>query len=506
MSVKSTLNRRYFYKIGSNVVAILSGIVASAIVPRALGVRNYGDYNFANNVITQILNFLDMRLSTGFYVKLSQRKEETKLITFYGIYTLIIFLVLVIVIAILTFPSLRKLLFENIGSKIIWLSLCFVGVRWVVDILIKISDAYGVTSKVEAIKIFTYVLGTAVLVGLFYFDFIGINIYYLYQIGVFGILMVLIFLFLRKENISVPIKLSMDASDFVKYGKEFFTYSFPLALYLTTTLVTEIFDRYILQHYGGSYQQGLYSFSFSMSNMMILFVTAMVPLFTRELSIAFVGNSMEDASKLYRKYVPVLYVVVAYFCCFLFVHANDVLLIFGGEEYTEAIGSLRILLLYPLVSTYSNLNGSVVYATNGTILFRNLAVILHPLGMVISYLLISNYFMDLGAIGLSIKVVLIELISVVVITIYVSKYLKIKSYKYLLHMVFSPIILLGMAFLIKNSLSYFGVVEPGNILVFLSSGILYTFLFILVIWFFPIFIGISKASVIEIMNRITKKI
>jgi O-antigen/teichoic acid export membrane protein len=503
---KKSLNRRYLYKIGSNVVAILSGIVVSAIVPRALGVNKYGDFNFTNNIITQILNFLDMRASTCFYVRLSQRREDTKLITFYSIYTLVVFLILLALVSILTIPSYRQLLFENIDSKIIWFSLCLVCIKWVVDILIKIADAQGVTQTVESFKILMYLLGAGVLVVLFYFDVININVFYLYQIASFGLLMFLIFSFFNRKNIGIPLKLSMDTSDFKKYGKEIFTYSLPLAFYLTTTLITEIFDRYILQHYGGSYQQGLYSFSFAMSNMMILFVTAMVPLFTRELSIAFVENDIEYASKLYRKYVPILYVVVAYFCCFLFIAANDVLLIFGGEGYKEAIGSLRILLIYSLVATYSNLNSSVVYAKSENTFLRNLVLVIHPMGMAISYLLISNYFVGAEAIGLAIKVLVIETIGVTVIMFYISKRLELRISKFFIHMIFSPVILLGVAFLAKKLLFYFLGAEDGDIFAFILSGMLYTLLFALIIWFFPIFIGVSRASVLEIISRITKRI
>lgn len=506
MNVNSTLNRRYFYKISSNVVAILSGICMSAIVPRALGVNRFGDFSFANNVITQILTFLDMRTSTCFYVKLSQRREEAKIITFYSIYTAIIFLILIALISLLTIPSYQQLLFENIDSRIIWFSLCLVSVKWVVEILIKVADAQGVTQTIETIKMVMYLLGVGALVVLFYFDVVSIDVFYVHQIATFGLLVFLIFYSLTRKNVDIPLKLSMDSTDLKRYGKEFFIYSFPLAFYLTTTLITEIFDRYILQYYGGSYQQGLYSFSFSMATMMILFVTAMVPLFTRELSIAFVENNTELASKLYRKYVPVLYVVVAYFCCFLFVNASDVLLIFGGKEYKEALEPLRILLLYPLVSTYSNLNGSVVYARSGNMLFRNLAMVLHPIGMGMSYLLISNDLMNLGAVGLSIKVFSIELISVIIITVYISRYLKMTLYKYFLHMIFSPAILLSMAFLVQNLLSHFWIVDGGNLLAFLSSGILYTLFFLMIIWFFPAFIGTSRSNIVEIMSRITKRI
>ena len=110
----STLKKRYLHKLSSNVVSILAGLITYTIVPRALGVSAYGNFSYTNNVITQILTFLDMRTSTGFYVKLSQRQSEKGIITFYGLYTTVAVGVLAGIVGILALPFISKFFFEGI--------------------------------------------------------------------------------------------------------------------------------------------------------------------------------------------------------------------------------------------------------------------------------------------------------------------------------------------------------------------------------------------------------
>ncbi len=497
----NTLNQRYFYKIGSNLVTIFVGLFTSAIVPRALGVSSYGDFSYANNIITQLLTFLDMKASTCFYVKLSQRKSDSGIITFYAIYTVAVFLLLTAIIAVMTISSSRQFLFENIDPRIVWLSLGFVAVKWLADIFIKTSDAYGTTMAVERIKMANYILSLILLLLMYYFNVIDITTFYAHQIVTFTFFVIVVYRFFKNKSVVLKV-MPIDLTGVKKYAKEFYTYSFPLALYLTSSLITEVFDRYILQHFGGSYQQGLYGFSFAISSMVVFFVTAMVPLFTRELSIAFSNNNSGHAASLYRTYVPVLYVVSAYFCCFLFVNAETVLMIFGGVQYSESLFTLQIMFLYPLISTYSNLNGSVVYAKSGNVLFRNIAFVVHPLGMIVAYLLISGDFFNLGAMGLAIKVVAVELVSVTIIMFFIAKHLGINLVKYFAHMVFSPAIIIGVALCVKFVLAEIFGSDSSGVIYFLLSGTVYSILLGVVFYYFPILLGLSKESINGLIAKI----
>ena len=500
---KNTLNQRYVYKLISNLITISAGLLTAAIVPRALGVDAYGVFSYTNNVITQMLSFLDMRASTCFYVKLSQRQSESKIITFYGIYTFLIFLSLLFVMSILIFAFSPPILFGGISKIILVLSVSFVIAKWIADIFIKISDAYGTTVSVERIKIISSISGVIILSVLFYFGVVNLKIFYIHQILVFSIFSMLVLYFLRKWSYKIPLVAFMDVNDFKKYIREFFVYSSPLAIYLVVTLLTEVFDRFTLQHFGGSYQQGLYGFSFSISSMTIFFVTSMVPLFTREFSLAFATGNIKLAGDLYRKYVPTMYLISAYFCCFLFVNAESLILIFGGDQFKESILSLRILLIYPLLSTYSNLNGSVIYAQSGNSLFRNISLILLPAGILATFFLTSNQFMNLGAMGLALKITLLESISVIIVMFYIAKHLKITLYKYFIHMILSPILFIILAFAVRRSLHFVYSVSD-NLFSFLLSGAVYSLALGIAFYLFPNLTGLTKNDIQSLKQGIRR--
>jgi len=495
---QSTLKKRYFHKLSSNVVTILAGLITYTIVPRALGVSAYGNFSYTNNVITQILNFLDLKTSTGFYVKLSQRQAEKGIITFYGLYTTLVFGVLAGIVAVLALPFISKSFFAGIDLSIIGFALVFVCVKWISDILIKISDAYGTTVSVERIKIVNNVLGVLLLLALYFTHLVNIHFFYVHQIVIFGLLCLFISRFFKTRHYAVPLIGKLSREETRSYAKEFAAYSAPLIFFLAASLVTEVFDRYLLQHFGGSFQQGLYGFSFSICALTIFFVTSMVPLFTRELSIAFSDQDIPRAGQLYRKYVPTLYAVSAYFCCFLFINADGLIAIFGGAQYRASLTTLKLLLIYPLISTYSTLNGSVVYAKSGTTFIRNMTMVTAPVGMIIAFMFISTKALNLGATGLALKVLVLESISALVLMVYIFNHLRLRLSRYLVHIALVPSFLILLAFGIRELLV--NVFPAESLQLFVASGVVYTAVVTAVVYRFPIFVGFSKEELRNLLK------
>ena len=229
----STLKKRYFLKLSSNAVSILAGLITYSIVPRALGVNAYGNFSYTNNVITQILNFLDLRTSTGFYVKLSQRQAEKGIITFYGLYTTLVIGVLAGIVVILALPFISKSFFAGIDFSIIGFALVFVCVKWISDILIKISDAYGTTVSIERIKIANNILGVLLLLVLYFTHLVNIHFFYVQQIVIFGLLCLFIYRFFHTRHYAVPLIGKLSREESRSYAKEFYAYSAPLIFYLS---------------------------------------------------------------------------------------------------------------------------------------------------------------------------------------------------------------------------------------------------------------------------------
>ncbi|HPO90722.1 MAG TPA: oligosaccharide flippase family protein, partial [Victivallales bacterium] len=81
--VEDSLRKRYFYKLFTNIAGYAIGLITMGIIPRALGPKAFGDFNFLTNFFSQVVSFFDMGSSTAFFTKISQRQKESSLFVFY---------------------------------------------------------------------------------------------------------------------------------------------------------------------------------------------------------------------------------------------------------------------------------------------------------------------------------------------------------------------------------------------------------------------------------------
>jgi len=507
---KDSLKKRYIYKLSTNVIGGFINLFSIALIPRALGVINFGNFNFTTTIITQFLNLLEFRTSTCFYVKVAQRPKENKLVLFYSLFTMLLFLVLIGLITGIVFSPFRKVVFQDQESVIIVYSLILVILTWVLELFVKIMDAHGATVPLEKMRIVNKVLGVLLLLVLLFSNRLDLHNYFYYQ---YFLLLILLYYLYRysKRNNYLTFESSLSKRDFISYFKEFYSYSGPLGLYVILQFVHIAFDRWILQYYGGGFQQGIYSFSFAISSVCLLFTVTMIPLFTRELSEAASENSIEKMAKLYRLFVPMLYAITGYFCCFIFVESKSIIQLFGGTEYETAELTLKILSFYPLISVYSNLNGSVIYANGRTSFVLKLALIFTPLSMITTWLLLNNGYwgFNLGAEGLAVKEIILELISVVIFVYVNTDFLKLRFRNYLVHMIFSmlPFIIFAYSahFIVRWICNGFNF-SSNTIILFFISGVVYSLFSLLIVWIYPMVFGLSRKDISSQIDTLFKRL
>ena len=80
---EDSFRKRYFFKVLTNLVGLVIGVVTQSLIPRGLGPKAYGDFSFLSSFFFQVVGFLDMSTSMGFYTKLCQRPREYALTSFY---------------------------------------------------------------------------------------------------------------------------------------------------------------------------------------------------------------------------------------------------------------------------------------------------------------------------------------------------------------------------------------------------------------------------------------
>lgn len=310
---------------------------------------------------------------------------------------------------------------------------------------------------------------------------------------------------IKKHVASFRAHWRISKTQIIAYAKEFYQYSHPLVVYALVGLFVGILDRWLLQVFSGSVQQGFYGLSYQIGAVCFLFTSAMTPLIMREFSIAFVKQDLNQMAHLFRRYVPIFYGIAAFFSCFVAMQAENVAYIFGGAKFQDASLAIAIMAFYPIHQTYGQLSGSVFYATGQTGLYRNIGITCMIIGLPITYLLIAPVDMmglNAGSTGLAIKMVIIQFIAVNVQLYFNSKLLKLPFLRYFLHQIFSLGILLAIAYISTIAINSLSGLEGMVIIKFILTGFFYTTIVVISTLLVPHIFGMGRRDILLFMKKI----
>jgi O-antigen/teichoic acid export membrane protein len=488
---EDSFKKRYLFKLSSNLVGVAISAISSAVIPRGLGPRAYGDYSFLTSFFSQLIGFFDMGTSNCFYTKLSQRQQDTGLIYFYTYFTSLTALVAVLFVTFSHHFLDYSMIWPDQALKYIYMAL-FLGIlTWIVGILTQIGDAFGLTVSMEKARICQRAIGVILILLLFISNQLQLTQFFIYNyLVLLGFGVALIWIFERARH-SFRKKGRLSWVEIKAYAKEFYSYSNPLFLYSLVGLVAGIMDRWLLQRYAGSIQQGFYGLSYQVGTLCFLFTGAMTPLLTREFSIAFSNNDLDKMASLFRRYIPMLYAISAFFSCFIAVQADKITILFGGDKFEGAVAAVIIMSFYPLLQTYGQLSGSVFYATGQTALYRNIGVSLMVVGLPITYFLIAPtelWGLQAGSAGLALKTVFIAFVAINIQLYFNARFLRLHFGKLFLHQLYTVIL-----FLLVSWVALVGTAGINNlVLSFLSSGFIYSLGCIGLVLLCPSIISMSR--------------
>ncbi len=503
---EDSLKKRYFYKLITNFGGMLMGLITAGITPRALGPVSYGNYSYLTNFFNQVVSFLEMGTSIGFYSKLSKRQKESGLVTFYIYFSTIISILIILFVFIAYKTRVHNLFWPNQNMIFVILAAVFGLLTWFTQILNKITDAYGLTVHAEVIKLIQRALSVMILLFLYFWGMLNLRNYFYFQIFISLLLIIALWLLSKQKHSTINWKLNF--AQVVNYIKEFYEYSHPLFVYALIGLIVGIVDRWMLQYFSGSEQQGFYGLSYTIGSFCFLFTSAMQPLLMREFSISHGNNDILKMRILFRKYIPLLYSIAAYFSCFIAIQAKNVIYIFGGNKYASAVLPVAIMAFYPIHQTYGQLSGSVFYATEQTRIYRNIGTFTMVIGLIVSYFLLApkNMFgLEAGAFGLALKMVIVQFIGVNIQLFFNAKYLNISFSKYFFHQILSLVLLSSISFF-SYFLIEFTKLNFFNVLIkFILSGMIYTGIVITFVFFLPEVFGLNRADVGYIFDLVIKR-
>lgn len=492
-----SLKKRYSIKLFANIISGIIGAIWVAIVPTALGPIAYGQFVYLQDFFMKVIGFLDMGSSIAFFTKLSAIHTRKELISFYFLYSFIVFLVVFSFIFVSDAFGFLSTIIPDISVEYIYLGLFFGFFTWFTQIFIKISDAYALTVSVELIKVGHKIVSLLILLFFVYQLVFDLELFfYFHYIALISFLLIISWLFIKKGIFRGILNSEFSI---INLTKEFTSYCHPLVVYSIVGLFAGLFDIWLLQKIAGSEQMGFYGLAYSLAAMCFLFTSAMTPIITREFSKSYEQKDIENMRKLFYRYIPMLYSIAAFFAVFISVQSENVLLIFTDEKFKDAFLVLLIMALYPIHQTYGQLSGSIFYATGQTKLMRNIALFIMPLGILATFVLI--YIFELGAVGLAWKMILVQFIGVNIQLYFNAKLLDLDMKYFLWHQIYS-VVFFGILAIISS----FVVSFDSPLINFLFSGVAYTFFVMMLVYFFPQVFATNRDEIKENFIKIYKRV
>ncbi|HDY87883.1 MAG TPA: lipopolysaccharide biosynthesis protein, partial [bacterium] len=332
---EDSLKKRYLAKLSANLFGLGINLITQAIIPRGLGPRAYGDFHFLTTFCNQVAGFLDMGTSTGFYTKLSQRQQDFGLVSFYLPFTGLIFISLIIFVGCIHVTGIYTTLLPDQAIFYIYLAAIFTILARSVNVLNTMADAYGVTVSTEIARIIQRGFGLALILALFLVNQLNLTHFFFYHYFILIFLALAFIWVMEHKGHSLRRSWKLNLDQIRAYTKEFYNYSHPLFVYALVGMIVGILDRWMLQKFSGSVEQGFYGLSSQIGVICFLFTSSMTPLIMREFSIAHGENDLREMARLFRRYVPMLYGIAAYFACFIAVQADKVTIIMGGDKFHQ---------------------------------------------------------------------------------------------------------------------------------------------------------------------------
>jgi O-antigen/teichoic acid export membrane protein len=454
-AARDSFPRRFVYKLVGNLLGVFLSFFQAGFVSRALGPRSYGDYNFLMNFFNQFVAFLEMRSSTFLYTSLSRDRAKIGVVAVYSYVALAISAIMLLFPASTIALGVQNAIWPDQNAVLIVLVSSVALIAWYADLFGKICDALGVTVSLERARAVTRIflfIGIALAVQ---WSVLNIRAYLTLQFVANLLLIGILALAVRRTKAFQgrslhPLKINMRST-----LAEVLSYSHPLFVYTLMALICDYADRWLLQRFKGSIEQGLFSLALNIGLAFNVLINALHPLVMREFAIAFEQKDLRRARNVFSKLITASYVASAFFLCYAAVNADGCVRIVGGSSFTDAAGVFAIMAFLPIMHNYSMLSGAALYAANKTTLIRNIGLITSPLSIAATFLLVGpkEYgALNLGASGLAIKAVVLEFIGNNIVLFFNCRMLALNFGRRLFHQVFVVALLTSAAFVCRVGL------------------------------------------------------
>lgn len=395
-----------FGNVARSGLAFASGIITA----RALGPSAYGDLGFLLGSFVALGSLLDMGTSSAFYTFLAQRPRSRGFLLFYGAWTLVQFAV----------PALAILALPSGAFAWIWLdhSRRIVLVAFVASFLLtqvwgaltQLAEARRLTVLIQAATIAQALAHLLLIATAAYFHWLSVTIVLMFTATEYAACAFYLLPRLARPNIDADAPRVTFAETVTQFGR----YCRPLVIYGWFSFGHMFVDRWLLQRYGGSVQQGFFSVANQFAMIGGILTAAVGKVLWKEIAEARETGDAARVGRLYESVTRGLYFAVAWLCCLLIPYASEILRWTIGDAFAGASLAFTLMLVYPVHQAVGQTQSTLFYASEDTAMYARIGLWTMGLSVPVTYLMLAPHNaripgLALGATGLAIKMVLLNI-------------------------------------------------------------------------------------------------
>jgi len=404
--------RRFQFSLGANLARGALSFVNGIIIARAIGAASYGDLNFLLASFTSIIALADMGGGSAFFSFLAGRSRHRR---FFAVYALMLAAQFCLTAAVVLWLPGGWFHMVWVGQHRGLVLLAFLASFLSIQIwnaFIWLGEALRRTGLVQSLNVARAGLHTLLLLAAFGFGWLDLKVV-LWLLAVEYAAFVAFFARgLLRANLDAP---AAEPPSYRAIAREFLRYCQPLILYVWVCFIYTFADRWLLQTFGGSIQQGLFSIGQQFSTIALLVTRSVLNVFWKEVAEASEIGDRARLERVYRVVVKGVYLVAAFICAAMVPYSREILRVALGMGFVSGAACLSLMFLYPVHQSLGQVQAAFFYATRDTRMQTLMGVVTMALSLPAAYLLLAPRTaaipgLGLGALGLAVKLVMVQIV------------------------------------------------------------------------------------------------
>ncbi len=506
----ASVKLRFAISVGANALRALISFATGVLIARALSPAGYGDLMFLMGSFIAIRSLLDLGSSSAFFTFLSKRARGGRFYLVYFMWLAFQFGATLLVLWLVLPTALFEKIWLGHERGIVMLAFAAVFMQqqlW--QAVTQIGEAMRKTVKVQLLNLAVALAYVAVVLLLLAFGNLSVQRVLIILITLYSIATVLAYQFLKRD-IDMPAEPERSAREMFR---DYWDYCKPMLLLALVGFAYDFSNKWMLQRFGGSAQQGYFQIANQFAAVSLLATTSVLNVFWKEIAHAWEMQNLARVEMLYQRVSRGLVMLGAIVSGLLLPWSEQIVTVTLGAAYSQAWPVLAIMLLYPIHQSMGQIGGTMLLASGQTRNYMLVSVSTMLVSIPLTYYILAPTTgmllpgLDMGAIGMACLMVVLGIVSVNIQAWVIARSGGWKL-DWLFQVVGIPLMIaiggiakmLAVAVWPIETVNITGLIVPVTIAISIYLGMAAA-----LIWWLPWLIGTSRGEIESVFRRVSGK-